>query len=541
MRASKSIGLFISLIVLLPSAAMSQTVWAGLTTYGGSSFEWTFGMDIYSDRIVQTIFSNSFQAVPGTGVDFIVLVNNRAGGSFWETVIGKPDTNEWTYDVSFLTDGNPVAVGVSCVPNSGSGTNCIYPGRGFIIKMDRNTGNIIFSKMVQDAWGYWDEWVRFFDVEGTSDGGFVVAGEVVYDGSVGDDDAIVMKFDADGNLQWYRIFGTSDAEWAMSIFEVADGNLILITPMHTYIWFGKLDSSDGSIIWQKSYQRDIYGSSKYFSWAYPTSDGGFVLADEISGGSSRDMLFVKFDSNGNVVSSFQLGTTGNGNDMGIDIVEGTDYYYFTGAIRGYDVPVVYVRKSLNIPERVRYILSGGDEQGRAIDISVTDTTEVPYVAGYTDNSAWVAGSYDGLLAADSGLLDTCYWRTAVDTYWTSVSLSPSLDFWSDYGTSGVIISNTTYYQASINTTNSVTCGILTPLQSDETYNDCRLYINIRRNLLTIKAKAWQDIHLSIYTVSGKKVLEKSYHSTPVINEKLHLKPGIYIVRVNDLKKKFVVK
>ncbi len=535
MRGSKAFALFISLT--LPASLYSQTVWAGLTTYGGTSFDWTFGMDIYSDFIVQTLFSNSYQAVPGIGVDFIVMMNNPAGGSYWETVIGKADTNEWTYDVAFLTDRNAVAVGVSCIPNSGSSTNCLYPGRGFIIKLDRNTGNILFAKRVIDDWGDYDSWVRLFNVEPTSDGGFVVVGEITYSG--GDRDVLLMKFDSDGNLEWDRILGTSSRDWATSLFQISDGNLIVIAPLFNEIWMGKIDIDDGTIIWQKEYSRSTTGA-KYFSWAYPTSDGGFILADEIDGGSSKDILFVKFDSNGNVLGAFTLATTSGLDDAGIDAVEGTDYYYFTGLIRDADAPIVYVDKNTLSPVMVRYILSAGDEQGRAIDVNTTAYTEVPYVAGYTDNAAWTAGNYDGLLAADSGTVDTCYWRTAVDTTWSPYSLSPTPGTWSDYGSGGVIVENTPYYQTFINTANSITCGLLTPLDTEEKYEDCRLAVEMRNNQLIIRAKASQDIQLRIYTASGKLVLSRNYRDKLLIRENLDLKPGTYIFQVNDIRKKFVI-
>ncbi len=536
MRGLKTIALSISL--LLPSLGFAQsTVWAGLTTYGGTSFDWTFGMDIYSDLIVQTLFSNSYQVSAGDGVDFIVMLNNPEGGSYWETIIGKIDTNEWTYDVAFLTDRNAVAVGVSCIPNGGSPTNCTYPGRGFIIKLDRNTGNILFAKQVIDEWGDYDAWVRFFNVEPTSDGGFVVVGEISYWGS--DRDVLLMKFDSDGNLQWNRILGTSGRDWATSLFQISDGNLIVIAPLFNEIWMGKINILDGSIIWQKEYSRSTTGA-KYFSWAYPTSDGGFVLADEIDGGTSKDILFIKFDSNGNVLGAFTLATTSGLDDAGIDVVEGTDYYYFTGLIRDADVPIVYVDKSTITPTMVRYILSSGDEQGRAIDVNTTITTEVPYVAGYTDNAAWTAGNYDGLLAADSGTVDTCYWRTAVDTTWSPYSISAGPGTWSDYGSGGITVDDATYYQAFINTSNSITCGLLTPIDTDERYEDCKLAVELKNNRLIIKAKSSQSINLKIYTASGKLVMSRQYRDRLLIEENLNLKPGTYIFQINDLRKKFVL-
>ncbi|GEM_PF-973916 len=534
------------LLALMPASAFGQTVWAGLTTYGGSSYDANFGMDIMGDKIVQTLFSTSYQVSSGTGTDFIVMVNNPAGGSYWETLVGKPDTNEWAYDVAFLTDGNAVVAGVSCIPNNGDPTRCIYNGRGFIIKLNQADGSIMWSKMLTDAWGNADVWLRIFDVEATSDGGFVVGGEIEY--SSYDRDAFVAKFGSDGALQWSRIYGTSRNQWINSVFETADGNIVAIAPVFDEVWIGKMDATNGSLLWQRSYGRNTNGGRVFFAWAYPTSDGGFILAHEIEGSNGdKDILFLKFDSEGIMQSVSQIGTTGGLDDAGVDVVEGNNYYYITGLIRRDpntdigDLFIGYIDKTTGKPYIVRYILSSSDEQGRAIDISVTDTTEVPYVAGYTNNSTWTAGFYDGLLAADSGTIDTCYWRTAVDTFFLTPSINVSLGGWYVYSSSGILVNDATYPSLAINTANSVTCGILTPLRTDERYQDCRLSVELTRNMLTIKAKDGSDIRFQLLTPSGRTLLSREYIGVSHIREYLNLKPGIYILRVNETVHKFVVR
>ncbi|MFZ8833077.1 MAG: hypothetical protein ACO2O5_02560 [Candidatus Caldipriscus sp.] len=94
-------------------------------------------------------------------------------------------------------------------------------------------------------------------------------------------------------------------------------------------------------------------------------------------------------------------------------------------VGGNDLFIAKISKDNCNVQQVRMILSGANEQGRSIDIR--PSTQIPYVAGYTNNSAWSAGHYDGLVAADSGVtvsLDTCYWRTYTPTI-SYPSLSPS--------------------------------------------------------------------------------------------------------------------
>ena len=540
-------GIVNGLIILglMPAYAFGQTVWAGLTTYGGSSFDANFGMDIMGDKIVQTLFSTSYQVISGTGTDFIVMVNNPAGGSYWETLVGKPDTNEWVYDATFLADGNAIAVGLSCIPIDPVTCTKKKPSLGFIIKLDRSSGNILWSKYLINNWGSSSGWIRILDVEATSDGGFVIGGLIEY---YLDTDAFVAKFDSDGNLQWNKILGTYGDEWINSVFQVADGHIVAIAPVNDEVWIGKLNINNGNLLWQRSYGRNTNGDDIYFAWAYPTSDEGFILAHEIKGSNGdKDILFIKFDSDGIMQYASQLGTTGGLDDAGIDVVEGNKFYYITGLIRHDtstgvgDLFIGYINKSTGKPYIVRYILSSSDEQGRAIDVSITDTTEVPYVAGYTNNSTWTAGFYDGLLAADSGTIDTCYWRTAVDTFFLTPSINVSLGRWTIYSSSNILVRNTTYPSIAINTANSVTCGILTPLRTDERYQDCRLSVELTRNMLTIKAKDGSDIRFQLLTPSGRILLSREYIGVSHIREYLNLKPGIYVLRVNDTVHKFVVR
>jgi len=535
-------------VLLLPAVASAQTVWAGLTTYGGTAYDKTFGMDMSSTKIVQTLFTRSYRVAPGLGNDFIVMVNNPAGGSYWEMLVGKPDTNEWTYDVAFLTDGNAIAAGVSCIPYGGSPNNCEFPGRAYIIKMSQYNGEILWSKWLVDAWGTPDAWIRIFDVEPTSDGGFVVGGEIEYDYTWYDYDAFVAKFDSDGNLEWNRIYGTLGMDWISSVFQTADGNIVAIAPVFDEIWMAKMDITDGTVLWQRSFSRDVAGSTKYFSWAYPTSDGGFILADEIDGGSGgKDILFLKFLGDGTLQFAKQIGSSGLLDDAGVDAVEGNSYYYITGLFRYDNTTIVgdlfigYMDKLTGDAVKVRYILSSDDEQGRAIGVNITDTTEVPYVAGYTDNPTWSAGNYDGLLAADSGTVDTCYWRTAVDTLLANPTLGINLGTWTTYSNTGIIVESTPYLSAGLNTANSVTCGILTPISTDETYQDCRYSITLTRNMLTIKAKDGSDISFALFTPSGKLVMKRDYKGVSYIREYVNLNPGIYVLKLNDTVSKFVVK
>ncbi len=285
-------------------------------------------------------------------------------------------------------------------------------------------------------------------------------------------------------------------------------------------------------MWQRRYPRTYYddGNGKYFTWAKPTSDGGFILADEIDGpGGGRDALFAKFNAHGNLVCGRILYT--GGNDVGIDVVEGPNYYWMTGFFRNSDLFIAAFDKSTCNLVKFRYLLSGGTESGRAMDIS---PHSIPYVAGYTNNGAWTAGGYDGLVAADTGGLDTCYWRSYPISH-TPLSLSQS-GSWSVYSFSYTPSSYSVSVQhASIGS--NVICGLAlgngdTELSVGERYVDCTLNYAVIGNELRIRVKGKTDLKISLYSVDGRRIFSTRLNGfTGVYRVPVRLKKGIYLLRL----------
>ena len=520
-------------------------IWAGLKTYGGTNWDQLWGADFNApgNNIVSNLFSMTYKVDASTGADFVVIVSTQSGTPVWERIVGRSNMNEWSYKITYDNAGNPIIGGASCVPNGGSPSNCQLStsDRAFAIKLNGTSGNFISARDLASSWGSSD-WIRIMSINSTSDGGFVVAGDIRY--SSIDRDGFVAKFDASMNLQWRRILGTTGSEWLTTAFQTTDGNIVVIGTPFNEIFVAKLNVSNGSIIWQRRYPRTYYddGIGKYFTWGKPTSDGGFILADEISGGTNRDVLFVKFNSNGYVVCARRIG--GSGNDVGIDVAEGLNYYYLAGFWNGGDLFYARFNKSdCSLVGSVRYILSTGDESARAIDIR--PSSGIPYIAGYTNRAGWTAGNYDGLLAADSALQDTCYWRSLTPTTNVSVSLSAS-GSWSDYGNTGISVSSATYSVVSVNTNKTIACGLLTPVSSDEKYEDCYISISKNNKILSLRVKEKQDISIRLYDVNGKIVYNKNLNNFDgIYNERLNLNNGVYILKLKYLKgeinKKFIIK
>ncbi len=164
----------------------------------------------------------------------------------------------------------------------------------------------------------------------TPDGGFVVEGTVANVCGVGiaTSAALVFKVDTTGSLVWQKALCGDGIATASSIDLTSDGGIVLAGSTNTAVRSQgdlagtalvlKLDSA-GSLIWQRTYAgalsvcttqfppppNSIYLCSPYIGTRATsirqTSDGGFVVAGETTGGFDAVAWLLKLDSGGNIV------------------------------------------------------------------------------------------------------------------------------------------------------------------------------------------------------------------------------------------------
>lgn len=189
----------------------------------------------------------------------------------WQSYFGG-SSFEWTYSIDITPDGNYISAA-----SSGSIDEDVTDHHGasgisdiWVVKFDV-TGNLIWSKSIG---GSADDYVANLAV--TSDGGSIITGfSYSSDGDAaghhGDEstpDLFVVKLGADGNLEWSRSFGGSDWDSGADIIEKEDGYLVTGNTYSndgdvTYnagdadLWLLKLDFG-GNLIWQQT-----YGGSKF--------------------------------------------------------------------------------------------------------------------------------------------------------------------------------------------------------------------------------------------------------------------------------------
>jgi len=186
-----------------------------------------------------------------------------------------------------------------------------------------------------------------YSAQETKDGGFIAAGSTmnyytIENGtmSFGSTDAVLVKTDSGGNIEWNRTYGRSDTvEQFYSVQQTFDGQYIAAGYTNSSgtgsfdFWLIKI-GSDGSVIWSRTFGGldDDYAYS-----VQQTCDDGYVIAGSAysSSYSSPDYLIVKTDANGNEEWS-QIYDTGD-TDQAQSIHETRDggyivagYTYYSG-------------------------------------------------------------------------------------------------------------------------------------------------------------------------------------------------------------------
>lgn len=177
----------------------------------------------------------------------------------------------------------------------------------FLMKLDAN-GNILWfkryntaSNLSTDAADPAEDGVASSG-QVTPDGGFILVANT-NKGSIGSDDIALIKTDANGNVQWNKIFGGSGKDQPRCVRSCKDHGYI-ISGYSMSFGFGEEDSyllrtdSIGSLQWSK-----VYGGSnrEKAEGARELYDGGFAVDGHTAsfGANVFDVYSLKTDSIGN--------------------------------------------------------------------------------------------------------------------------------------------------------------------------------------------------------------------------------------------------
>jgi len=211
--------------------AIGNLVWE--KSYGGSNFDAAFG------GIKKTSSGDFIIAGESNSIDGDVTGNNNTlngwvikidanGTLLWEKSFGGNNTSI-VFDIDININDDVVLIGIT---DNGVNNNDLW-----VFKIDSN-GNLIWEKTFGGS-----DYEEGNSITYTSDGGVLVCGYTnSTDGDIsnnlGNDDAWVIKLDANGIKEWDKTFGGSNFDYSYSIKEIAP---------EQYILAGLTDSTNGDV------------------------------------------------------------------------------------------------------------------------------------------------------------------------------------------------------------------------------------------------------------------------------------------------------
>ncbi len=261
--------------------------------------------------------------------DALLVKFDSNGNKKWVKIFGGSKSDVFT-SVTIDVAGNLYAVGAT------------YSSDGEITDGNNGNSDALLVKFDNDGTKKWDKtiggssWDSFASITVDTSGNLYAAGATPSnDGDIsgnhgygGYKDALLVKFDSNGNKKWVKVFGGSDNDFFTSVTIDSAGNLYAggrtsssdgdITDGNNGqedALLAKFDSN-GNMFWVKTFggsYDDVFNSivldvagNLYAVGSTESSDGD--ITDGNNG--PTDALLVKFDSSGNILCDRTIGGSG---------------------------------------------------------------------------------------------------------------------------------------------------------------------------------------------------------------------------------------
>jgi acyl CoA:acetate/3-ketoacid CoA transferase alpha subunit len=492
-------------LFLIKTDANVNIQWA--KTYRGTN--WDFGYSVQQTSDGGYIVLGRTRSFGADSADILLIKTDANGNIQWAKTYGGTNWDE-ARSVQQTSDGGYIVAGYTNSFGAGSWDL-------FLIKTDAN-GNIIWAKTYG---GTYTDYAR--SVQQTSDGGYIVLGRTR---SFGADsaDILLIKTDANGNIQWAKTYGGIDDDAAFSVQQTSDGGYIVAGYTWSFgesIWNIFLIKTNGSgdVEWAKTYEvRD-------YDWAYSvqqTSDGGYIVAGKtyyfLAGG--WDIFLIKTDESGDVEWAKTYGGGSDDNAYSVQqtsgggyIVAGETYSFGAGY---YDIFLIKTDANGNIIWAKTYGGTGDDRAYSLQQISgggyILAGLTNSFGAGYNDiflintdangeiGSCGIVGNASPTVYTVSPMVNTLYPSVS--------SVSPTVNSVYPTITSPTLTVSVPCF-STISESCQITSGLITPYKGG------------------IKITKSGEFEVKVYNVSGGIV-----NSIKGKNEvKLELSRGVYFVEV----------
>jgi len=353
--------------------AQDNQIWE--RRFGNSSINQCYGVCTVADGIVAVGVTDNFNTPGWEGItgkggqDGTIVKLDNYGNTIWKNNFGGL-TNDCFYKVTMVPDG-VVAVGYSSVNSFGNGDwegieskgGLWYGLDAIIVKYDNN-GNVVWKKNFGSScddifWGVTTVSDGVIAVGSVGKSTFANATGYCPDGYGNGDwegiqpkglaNAIIVKYDNDGNVVWKNIFGGCYSDQFMSVTAVSDGIVAV-----GYSWYnsfgtgdwtnvvgnGDIDAitvkydNDGNVIWKKNYGST---SCDRFYSVTTVPDGVVAVGDSwyIVPGIPESAIVVKYNNDGNLIWEDNFAGKYNGNEAwSVSTLQDTDEVIVVGNSEG---------------------------------------------------------------------------------------------------------------------------------------------------------------------------------------------------------------
>ncbi len=181
------------------------------------------------------------------------------------------------------------------------------------------------QQYIQRSFGAVNLYDRSDGLYKTADGGFLIEGEsnVVTD----DDNTLVLKLDANANIEWAKVVGASDERsYYTHVRPLPEGGYVLAGPTPQSGWYVTKLNADFTIVWTLKYNK----LDKLFGLLVDT-DGNFMISGQLhafeygNSGAQQEFYLSKINANtGQVMWLKMYGNNSNPYDYGIAVAKTLD-------------------------------------------------------------------------------------------------------------------------------------------------------------------------------------------------------------------------
>jgi hypothetical protein len=242
--------------------------------------------------------------------------------------------------------------------------------------------------------GFRDE--AIYGMNPCTDGGFIFVGSSETT-SIGAEDALLIRTDAAGQMQWSRAYGGAQTENAFFAKQMPDGGFAVCGETFSNGQNGEAfllrTDASGNLSWFKTFGDAGYDIAYSFA---PTNNGGYIIAGltERNSAFNYEAFLICADTNGDTLWTKTYG--GASIDHAVSVIQTSDQgFIFSGKCMSFGAGIsdVWLLKTDSIGTVQWTTVSGG--AGWDEDMSVMETANGYVVCGGTNSSG--AGDYDFLL------------------------------------------------------------------------------------------------------------------------------------------------